>query len=178
MKSYYTQPHQRQQLLTEASRWEGTPYAHLGRVAGAYGGVGCVWHTVALHSATGALEGFDASSIPNYTDDWSQHNRVSLLESTLIDLGFIERIDGELRGVDGVMEVVLHFTELMFGDVIVFAPGFVTHHFGTVLQSRNYQQALKPRGVVTNSLDLPFRHKNQIRWPKDWFAYGLRFKLQ
>lgn len=61
---------QREAVWQEALTWQGTPWAHQGRVKRA--GVDCCQFPLAVYSGTGLIEAFDTG---NYPRDWHIHMR-------------------------------------------------------------------------------------------------------
>jgi hypothetical protein len=178
MSAFYDDPDHVLTLLREVDRWDGTRYSRLGAAPGPRGGVGCVRYTIALHAATGAMPEFAAEELPVYQDDWSAHNRESLLDQWLARLGFITL--GPRGGIkDGPRSIVIRDPKrLRIGDILVMAPGHCTHHLATFLGTGSdgdeMTQSRKPTGVETVSLNGLVLVGNRPRRPIEWFAYAIR----
>lgn len=74
---------QRQQLITEALSWVGTPYHHRAMVKGV--GADCVGLPAGVALACGLLP--CGWQLPYYSTQWHLHQNESLLKSTLEALG-------------------------------------------------------------------------------------------
>lgn len=175
---YYRDPAARRALLSAAVHWDGTRYCARGAVPGPRGGVGCVRHSIALHVATGAIEPIADAAVPAYQDDWSAHHDRSLLEEALAAEGLLAApAAGSTRweGVPHRSARIDDWLALEVGDLILFRPGRVPHHLGTVIDGRYMQHALKGWGVQTVALDSVQSYRGRAQALETWFAYALRF---
>lgn len=137
----------RQDLITEARTWYGTPYRHQANVKGENGGVDCVGLITGVCLNLGLITKEDMKNVPAYPQEWHLHQEIPLLTDVMKKFGCVEK---------KVLNPIP-------GDLVVFKIGKVPSHLGMLLdgEPKMFIHALgKPVGkVVTTPLDGPWKKK-------------------
>ncbi|WP_170564537.1 NlpC/P60 family protein [Ruegeria atlantica] len=133
---------ERNDIVTEARRWLGTPYVHQASVQGA--GADCLG---LLRGIWRALYGAEPERVPSYSMDWSEPQ-------------------GEERMWDAARRNLTAKppSELAPGDVLLFRmrDGGVAKHVGVVSETGTvprFIHAYSGHGVVENALSDPWRRR-------------------
>lgn len=128
----------RQDIVTSARSWVGTPYHHMARVKGA--GVDCGQLLIKAFSDAGYAKDFDPGF---YTCDWHLHRDENVY------LGFVEQYFD--RAPDDT-ELPLSQRELTYvplpGDIIMFKVGRCYSHGAIVSEWPNIIHAYLPSAMV------------------------------
>jgi cell wall-associated NlpC family hydrolase len=139
---------QRDAVIAEAKSWLNTPYHHMGRVKGLYGGVDCATLLLEVYERAGLIPRIE---IDHYPPDWYMHRS----EERYLDwlLKFAVKVDFGAKP----------------GDVEVFQFGRCVSHAAIILDWPMAIHAWKPAGCVLEdnvrvNVDLKHRSKGIYRY--------------
>jgi NlpC/P60 family putative phage cell wall peptidase len=137
----------REQIISAAYSWVGTPYHNHARVKQV--GVDCAQLCVGVAIEAGSIPEEMALLIPNYSPEWHLHNREEKLIGQLESFGCrrIDRIDTKA------------------GDIVCFQFGRATSHLGIMVNETQFIHArFDTKTVVCNTMN--------EEWAKRWtFTY-------
>ena len=133
---------ERNDVISEARRWIGTPYVHQASCIGA--GTDCLG---LIRGVWRALVGAEPEKVPFYTADWSEPNR----EEALLSAAFRWLVPKRIDSTD-------------IGDVLIFRMqgNNVAKHMGIVADLSNnatFIHAYSNHSVVETSLSLPWARR-------------------
>jgi len=115
----------RQMIVDEALTWEGTPYAHQGRLKGI--GCDCVGLVLGVLQNVGVFSPETLDALPkNYSPNWHLYSNEQVLLSYVEQLGGIEK----------------HPLDMVPGDVLCLHYGQSTSHSAILLPKNKLIHAL------------------------------------
>ena len=131
----------RQQIVTEALSWEGTPF-HVGSHAkGPGGGVDCAGLVMAVFAAVNMVV---MEPLPFIDPRHASHNKHSFILEWLDrhpELG--RNVSNEVTFIDRIGQ-----RGILAGDVVCYRYGLCVHHCGIAISEVYTMQAVHPYGVT------------------------------
>jgi len=146
----------------EARSWLGTPYRHLAREKGIFGGADCTLFIGEVLVAVGLIP---CLKYEHYSKDWYKNSNDEMILNY-----FFQHMESLLPGVTAIMEPPSEVVE-EFGDILTFAmfSNRVTNHASIYLGNKKMIQSIPRKGVVESWFG-PWwskRQTNIIRFMKE-----------